>query len=133
MYNEDEVKIGGKVYFPFFYRHLALVGSLSNEEFGELMRAILSSEGSIPPKGALNPKLEIAYNFIVDDTARYFSKNGCKPQAAAPQRYPTHKKQEEPKKEEAPKQRYGSFDPIDAFKKAVARTYGSSDGAEKFI
>ncbi len=121
-----------KLYFPLFYKNATLLSGLTKEELGELIYAILISGGSSPPKEPLDPKLEIIFSLILEDAGRLFEKNH-KPQAHSQQSYPTYKRQEEPKKEEAPKQRYGSFDPAEAFKKAIERTYGSSDGAEKFI
>jgi len=98
-----------KIFFPLFYNVLELTGSLSDEEFGWLVRELLKSGGTKEYSPSLDSKLMLAYCFILDGAIRIFNT------------YSRDKIQEKSKKNN--KREY-NFDPDEAFRIALARSYG---------
>ncbi len=102
-------------FFPLFYSHTSFLSRLSAADFGTLIIAITISNGCYPSKVPLPENLDIIYQFMVEEAGRLFD------------RYtPRGKKSEmlkNPEKSEK-RERYGNFDPNEAFQKALARSYG---------
>ena len=103
------------LYFPFFYNYYEITESLSDEEFGRLVRIVmLSMRGD---KVEIPKEFKVIYNFIVDGARRVFESRMQK------------RKKYEQNNSKKPKERSGDFDAEAAFKKALERTYGSRDAA----
>ncbi len=64
------------LFLPLFYNTLELTESLSNAEFGELVRELLRSGGKKEHAAALEPKLMLAYCFMLDGAIRIFTTYG---------------------------------------------------------
>ena len=105
------------LYFPFFYNYYDITESMSDEEFGRLVRIVmLSMRGD---KVEIPKEFKVIYNFIVDGARRVFES-----------RIQKRKKYEQSKAQiSKPKERCGDFDAEAAFKKALERTYGEVVGA----
>ena len=102
-----------KIFFPLFYNALEITGSLSDAEFGCLIRELLRSRGSKTySPSLLDAKLMLAYCFMLDTAMRIFN-TYSKPKAGG-------KSQKEKKREY-------NFDAEEAFEKALARSYGESE------
>ncbi len=109
-----------KLFFPFFYKYATLISEiLSREEVGTLVYAIIENRGTFPPKEPLDSKICSIYELMVSDANRIFEKNlpkSGKVESAAPKQIrraeaaPTH-------------ERYGNFDPNEAFQEALRRSY----------
>ena len=97
-----------KIFFPLFYNSLELTESLSDEEFGKLTRELLRSAGKKEYSANLEPKLTMAYNFMLDSAIRIFT-------TYAKPKYYSHSAK--------PKNKEYNFDPDEAFEKALARSY----------
>ncbi len=106
-----------KLYFPLFYKYSNLLSALTKEELGELIYAILISCGEVPPKEALDSKLEVIYKLMVNDASRLFLKNVKKPCG----------EYKGSREKQPQKMRYGDFDVEEAFQKALARSYAHLD------
>ena len=107
-----------KIFLPVFYSYLDLTESLSNEEFGLLLRELLRSHGEKGYSAELPASLRLAYNFMLDNAIRIFNSNArCSSDKAAK----TAVRKSNTSKHES------SFDAEDAFQKALARTYGKMD------
>ena len=105
-----------KVFFPLFYNTLELTSSLSNEEFGVLIRELLNSRGSRDYSTSLPTNLIVPYKFMLDNAIRIFN-------LAYTKRAPQGKKGSTKKESE----RQGDFDAEEAFQKALMRSYGTSE------
>ena len=101
-----------KIFFPLFYNTLELTGSLSDEEFGWLVRELLRSGGTKEYSPSLDPKLMLAYCFILDGAIRIFN---------------TYSKDKIHEKSKKDNKREYSFDPEEAFRIALARSYSESE------
>ena len=60
------------LFFPIFYNALEICASLSDEEFGKLIRALLASGGKKDYVPQYSPHLLIAYKFMLDSAIRVF-------------------------------------------------------------
>ena len=104
-----------KIFLPVFYNSLELTENLSDEEFGRLLRELLRSRGERGYSANLPVHLNLAYNFMLDNAIRIFN-GGVKFRTDKGAKYAPRKNGgSEPER---------SFDGEDAFKKALARTYG---------
>lgn len=95
-----------KLFFPLFYNALELTGSLSDAEFGHLIRELLRSDGTKAYSPNLETKLMLAYCFMLDNAIRIF--NSC----GKPKYYIKRKKDST---------REYNFDAEEAFAMALAR------------
>ena len=68
-----------KLFLPLFYNTLEFTESLTNEEFGRLVRELLRSGGSTDYKPTLPQGLIIAYNFMLDNAIKIFNLNFNRP------------------------------------------------------
>ncbi len=100
------------LYFPVFYKYIPVLAWLSKEEVGELICAIMINTGSLTPKEPLEGKIEMIYSLMTTDANILFEKN-------LPKR--------EGRREEPQKRRYGNFDPMEVFEKALERSYGKKE------
>ena len=105
-----------KIFLPVFYNSLDLTENLSDEEFGILLRELLRSRGERGYSANLPRHLKLAYNFMLDNAIRIFN-GGVKLRMEKAVKFA-------PRKNGGSEQRERSFDVDDAFKKALARTYG---------
>ena len=103
------------LYLPLFYSYLDITKSLSNAEFGMLVRMLLERLGSNgePSLNKLSEAGRIAYAFMLDGATRVIERG--KKGSLTYNLYANNN--QEPK-------RNGNFDPKDAFKKALERSYG---------
>ena len=110
------------LYMPVFYSYLEATKSLSNEEFGKIVRMLLAKLGS--EKDAVVSELsdagKIAYAFMLDGATRIIGRGANKSDATykATSVSPTPKRQ-------------GNFDPRAAFEKALERSYGKKEPEQK--
>ena len=111
------------LYLPIFYSYLDLTKSLSDAEFGMLVRMLLTRLGSKgePNVDALPENVKIAYGFMLDGAMRIIGRGAKKTNTTY-----TAASAEKP----APK-RYGNFDPRAAFERALERTYGKKEPEQK--
>ena len=105
-----------KIFFPLFYNSLQITESLSDEEFGRLVRELLKSEGRKEYPANLTPNIILAYHFMLDDAIRIFSLSFTR---GARNRSSFADKKND-------KTRLGDFDTEDSFQKALTRSYGES-------
>lgn len=98
------------LYMPIFYNSLELTESLSDAEFGQLVRMLLKKLGGReePKVNALPPAPRMAYNFMLESAERIVGRRGS----------------ESHQKKLAEAKRHGNFDPKEAFERALERTYG---------
>ena len=61
-----------RLFIPIFYSAREITSTLSNEEFGKIIRALLASGGKKDYVPNLAPHLLIAYNFMLDSAIRVF-------------------------------------------------------------
>lgn len=102
-----------KIFFPLFYNTLEITGSLSDAEFGLLIRELLRSRGSKTYSPALpDAKLMLSYSFMLDTAMRIFNT------------YSKHKTGSKGQKEST---REYNFDAVEAFEMALARSYSESE------
>ena len=109
------------LYMPLFYNSLEITASLSDAEFGRLVRALLAKLGGRESQSEddLPLELKIAYNFMLDAALRIIGRE-------RKNRYMGTYKNQNKTAESEPK-RYGNFDPKAAFEKALKRTYGKQE------
>ena len=100
------------LYFPLFYKYYDITASMSDEDFGKLVRLVLLNMRG--DRTEIPDNLLIAYNFIIDAANRVFAKRGRTPGADG------HKKQAS---KSAPPPKYSNFDPEEAFKNALERNW----------
>lgn len=105
-----------KLFLPLFYNTLELTDGLSNEEFGKLVRELLRSTGNKEYSASLEPKLMLAYNFMLDNAIRVFT---------------TYTKKKAYSYNSKSKNKEYNFDPEEAFQNAIARSYRSSEQKER--
>ena len=105
-----------KIFFPLFYSSLEITESLSDEDFGRLVRELLKSEGRKEYPAKLSPSIILAYNFMLDSAIRIFNLSFTR---GARSRSVCTKTVNE-------KTRLGDFDAEEAFQKALMRSYGES-------
>ena len=107
------------LYLPLFYSSLELTESLSDAEFGLIVRMLLTKlgGGGAVSEDSLPRALRIAYNFMLEGAERIIG------------RHRAGGKANNNKPTETGKRRYGNFDPRVAFEKALERTYGKQSPA----
>jgi len=113
------------LYMPLFYTSLELTESLSDAEFGRVVRSLLKKLGGrgSAEEETLPQASRIAYNFMLEGAKRIIGRQVYGKKV---------NNMPEPK-------RYGNFDPKAAFEKALERSYGkravtddrSGDGTEE--
>lgn len=108
-----------KIFLPVFYNSLELTETLSNEEFGLLLRELLRSRGQKEYSANLPMHLRLAYNFMLDNAIRIFNMN---------LKYPMDKGAKGSSRKKLGTENERSFDGEEAFQKALARTYGTEGG-----
>ncbi len=101
------------LYMPLFYNCLDITESLSDSEFGQLVRMLLKKLGGRgePDISDMPRELGIAYSFMLESAMRIVGR-GCNAKEKNRNK-PTEYK------------RYGSFDPKEAFERALERSYGT--------
>ena len=99
------------LFFPVFYSAFEITHSLSNEEFGSVIRELLLSRGKKSYEPKLPPHLKIIYNFMLDGAIRVF--------AGAYDKVRWQKDRQQPNKVLF----RGEDDPDEVFKKALERSY----------
>jgi hypothetical protein len=99
------------LFFPVFYNALEITQSLSNEEFGSIVRELLASGGKKSYEPNLHAHLKIIYNFMLDGAIRVFAG--------------AHDKSRWQKERKKPKDVLfrGEDDPDEILRKALERTY----------
>jgi len=103
------------LYFPFFYSHYDITESMSDADFGRLVRLVaLNLRGDETP---VPPELLIPYKFMVDDARRVFGTSIPKSQI--------HNKRDAARPQARENKRYGDFDAEAAFREALKRSYGN--------
>lgn len=109
------------LYMPIFYNTLELTAELSDEEFGIVIRALLTKLGNdLPREESMPVKLKIAYNYMLDAAKRIIERENSGSQKS-------FAKKDKAEKEPFPVKRYGNFDPREAFEKALERSYGKKE------
>ena len=105
------------LYFPVFYNCLEITDTLTDEEFGILLRALLKHvpEGTLP--NGLPPNLLMAYRFMLDSAMWVFNSHGKWVSGA--------KRSRTDNKSIWISQR--NFDPEEAFQTALKRSYGKKE------
>ena len=102
-----------KIFFPLFYNTLEITESLSDAEFGLLIRELLRSRGSKTYSPSLtDAKLMLSYCFMLDTAMRIFN---------------TYSKSKAGGKGPKDNTREYNFDAVEAFEMALARSYGESE------
>ena len=113
--------MNSNLYMPIFYNSLELASALSDEEFGRVVRLLLSRLG-YNKEGDLNSLSlteRMAYGFMLDGAMRIIGreKPDASGTAATPPRSGGYKNEV----------RRFNFDPSEAFQKAIERTYGKKE------
>lgn len=105
------------LYFPVFYNCLEITDTLTDEEFGILLRALLKHvpEGTLP--NGLPPNLLMAYRFMLDSAIRVFNSHG---------RWANGEKRRRTENKSGSILQRG-FDPEEAFQTALKRSYGKKE------
>lgn len=117
--NKDDLK---NLYFPLFYEYLELTETLTNAEFGRLVRLLLSSVGGKLDKDEIQPKLRLPYSFMMDSAMRVF---GRQKETSDRFREMANKRWEKEKGgKKKPHDNYSDTDPDEAFRLALERSFG---------
>jgi len=104
-----------KLFIPVFYSALEITSTLSDEEFGKIVRALLASRGRKDYVPRLASHLAIAYNFMLDSAIRVFGNSYGASQKSRTRS--SSKRELTPEEEEYAEE---------AFRRALERSYGSA-------
>ena len=104
------------LFLPLFYNTLEITESLSDAEFGVLVRELLRSRGKKEYAPRLPQNLILAYRFMMENATRVFGSWRFKNSG--------YRNSGGKKENSAPREM--GFDPEEAFEKALERTYGNN-------
>lgn len=111
-------------YFPLFYNWFGITKSLSDEDFGILIRALMRSATEDVEVDSLPESIRVAFLFMLDNAMRTYDNQRRLSETrrdAANQRWRKNDAQTGAA-EKTRKPRYGDFDPEEALKLAIERS-----------
>ena len=112
------------LYFPLFYKWVSITEEFSDAEFGRLIRAVLRGAATGEEPKGLPKHLAIAYRFIYDAAQRVTEENARKTEQS--RRAAQARWGDSGAKATRERERQGTFDPEEAFRRALERSYGKS-------